>query len=472
MFSWKRGISCLCILTACNSDNSSAPTGTRISICHVAGTTGTITEIQLSDLPEHKRHGDYPATLVVDRLSTVGDSIHFTRVTDAMNVAREGRITRGELTSALCRISIQVAPGTFTGAYGQSPDATKETYPIVIDVPDITLKGAMVMQADAGGRATGIPVSGDVSTFAASPLLIVEPNLLSQPMIVVNGHPNGSRGDGAVIEGFLFQAGHIAPDTTIGGQAVLSLRVTGLVVRGNRFEGNFTETLDLRATSALVEKNYLTGRGNTCDICLAGPGEYIARDNRLVGPGGIPGIVAVPATLIPVPSMVEQWTLPAAATVTATISNNEIRNHLARPVGVGIRLGAMGIGASAVVSTTNATIKGNTLANNTFGILVEAAFPGGSLRGDIDATITGNTISQSCQNNLYVSFTRHTTGLGLNTNQPYLRNSTYSLDLGPELPWNDVWYANPAGFGNLLFISGAGIPFGMKNSYDAAKVCT
>src|SRR6185503_6270558 len=101
--------------------------------------------------------------------STVGDSIHFTRITDAVNTVRAGRITRGELTSALCRITIQVAPGTFTGAYGQSSDATKETYPIVIDVPDVTLKGAMVMQVDAAGRATGVAQTGDVTTFAPSP---------------------------------------------------------------------------------------------------------------------------------------------------------------------------------------------------------------------------------------------------------------------------------------------------------------
>ncbi len=444
----------------------------RLSVCHVSGGTGTIMEIQLTDLPEHKSHGDYATTLVVDRLSTVGDSIHFTRVTDAVNVARDGRITRGELTKAACRITIQVAPGTFKGSVAESPDPTFERYPIVIDVPDITLKGSMVMQVDAGGRATGAALAGDVTTLTASPVLVVEPSLLSQPILIVNGHPEGARGDGAVIEGFLFQTGRIASDTTIGGQGVLSLRVTGLVVRGNRFEGNFSETLDLRATSAIVEKNYLTGRGNTCDICLAGPGEYIARDNRLVGPGGIPGIVSVPATLIPVPSMVEQWTVPAAATVTATITNNEVRNHLARPVGVGIRLGALGIGASSLVGTSKITVTGNTLTNNTFGMLIEAAFPGGPLRGDIDATITGNTISQSCQNNLYVSFTRHTTGLGLNSNQPYLRNTSYSLELGPELPWDNVWYANPTGFGNILSVGGTVMPSGTKHSYDATKICT
>ena len=474
MSTWSRqSLSILCILTACNSDNTSSPTGTLIPVCEVAGQIRGPAEIQLADLPEHKSHGDYVTTLVVDRLSTVGDSIHFTRVTDAINAVRAGRITRGELTSALCRITIQVAPGTFTGAYGQSSDATKETYPIVIDVPDVTLKGAMVMQVDAAGRATGVAQTGDITTFAANPVLLIDANLLSQPMIVVNGHPNGSSGSGAVIEGFLFQAGHVGADTTTGGQGVFTMRVTNVTVRGNRFEGGFTEVLDMRATSALVEKNYLTGRGNTCDICLAGPGDYIARYNRLVGPGGIPGIVAVSATLIPVPAMVEQQVLPASSTVNVQIFNNEVRNHLARPVGTGLRLGALGIGAPGVIGKVKATITNNTLIGNTFGILVEAAFPvaSGSLHGDIEVETSNNTITGSCQNIMLVSFSRHTTGLGL-TNQPYLRNSTYQLNLGDDIPWDQVWYANPDGFGNHLYVQDAPIPFGTRHSYDASRICT
>ena len=478
MKKWKRSISLLCILTACNSGDANAPTGPQVSVCHVAATNGTQAVIQLTDLAEHKSHGDYVTRIVVDRLSNSGDSIHFARITDAVNAVRAGRITRGELTKALCRISIVVAPGTFKGAVAQSADPAVERFPIVIDVPDVTIKGEFVMQVDAQGRATGSPQSGDVSTISASPALAIEdassPQAgVSQPIFVVNGHPQGSRGDGTVIEGFLFQAGHVGADTTTGGQGVLSMRVNGLVVRGNRFEGGFTEVLDFRATSALVEKNYLTGRGNTCDICAAGPGAYTIRDNRLVGPGGIPGIVMVSATLLPVPSIMEQQVLPATSAVTGVITNNEIRNHLARPVGAGIRLGALGIGAPGVIGTINATITNNSLIGNTFGMLIEAAFPvnGGSLRGDIEVSTSGNTISQSCQNSLLVSFSRHTTGLGL-TNQPYLRNTIYDLYFDKDISWDAAWYANPPGFGNSLYVNEVPIAYGTRHSYDATKVCT
>ena len=469
---WIKGTLALLFVVAACSPDSTNPTGTFVPVCHIEGNKAAINQVQLTDLTEHKSHGDYVTTLAVDPLNTVGDGIHFKRVTDAVNAAREGRMTRGELATARCRVTIQVAPAILNGTAAESSDATLERFPIVIDVPDITLKGSFEMPLDAKGIATGV-VSGVVTTFSPSPVLTVSADLVSEPIIIVNTHPQGSSGDGAIVDGFLFRTGRAATDTTVGGQGVLTLRARRLEIRNNRFEGGFTEALDLRASSALIEKNYLTGRGATCDICMAGPGDYTARYNRLNGPGGIPGIVAVPATLIGVPKMVEQYTLPASATVTSLIQNNEVRAHLAKPVGVGVRLGAVGIGAPNVVGTNKANVIGNILTGNTFGILVEAAFPvaSGSLRGDIELSTEGNVISESCQNDLYVSFSRHTTGLGL-TNQPYLKNTKYELNLGSDIPWDKAWYAHPAGFGNSLLMDGVGIPNAIHHSYDAAKPCS
>ena len=251
----------------------------------------------------------------------------------------------------------------------------------------------------------------------------------------------------------------------------MSLRVRDLVVRRNRFEAGYTESLDLRATSAMVEQNHLGGGAGTCDVCLAGPGDYVAQGNRLQA-GGIPGIVAVPATLIPVPPMVEQYALPAASTVTARFINNEVHDHLRVPMGAALRVGAIGINAPNVVGTARVEARDNTLINNRFGILVEAAFPvaGGSLRGDIDLTLSGNELVQSCQNNLLVSFSRHTTAVGL-SNLPYLRNTTYRLSLGGDVAWADAWYSHPAGFGNTLVVDGTTVPNGAFNAYDAMKTC-
>ena len=90
--------------------------------------------------------------------------------------------------------------------------------------------------------------------------------------------------------------------------------------------------------------------------------------------------------------------------VTASITNNAVLAHLARPVGVGVRVGALGVGAPSVIGTSEVSVTNNLLDGNTFGMIIEAAFPvaSGSLRGDIDVTTSGNTVTRSCQNNLLV----------------------------------------------------------------------
>jgi hypothetical protein len=348
--------------------------------------------------------------------------------------------------------------------------------PLVIDVPDVTLKGALEMRIDRGGRATGLGETERglevVSTILPSPAVMTQ-NSLSEPIVVVNGHPGGFQGNGAIIEGFAFQSGHVGVDASFGGVAILSLRVRDLVVRGNRFEAEFSQSVDLRASSARVDRNHLSGTEDTCDLCFAGPGDYGVTGNRLLA-GGIPGILVTPTTLLPVPTMVEQYVLPASATVNALLVNNEVRNHLRKPVGVGIRVGAIGVGAPNVAGLARVEARDNLLMSNTFAMIVEAAFPVKNtlLKGDIELTLHGNTFSASCQNRLLVSLSRHTTGLGLNTNFPYLLNSNYTLTLGGDIAWGDVWYAHPPGFGNTLTVDGVQIPNGSRTAYDAAKTCT
>jgi hypothetical protein len=115
----------------------------------------------------------------------------------------------------------------------------------------------------------------------------------------------------------------------------------------------------------------------------------------------------------------------------------------------------------------------NLLVSNTFAMIVEAAFPVRNtlLKGDIELTLHGNTFLSSCQNHLLVSLSRHTTGLGL-TNFPYLQNSNFTLNLGGDIAWENVWYSHPSGFGNTLTVDGAVIPNGSRNAYDAARTCT
>ena len=57
------------------------------------------------------------------------------------------------------------------------------------------------------------------------------------------------------------------------------------------------------------------------------------------------------------------------------IRNNEVRDHLRTPVGVGIRMDAVGVGAPNMYGTIHAVVQDNLLVNNRFGMIVHGAFP-------------------------------------------------------------------------------------------------
>jgi hypothetical protein len=466
----------IALLVACSGDT---PTGTgddrasleqspagSYALCHRSGGPGTIIRVTASELSDHLNHGDYLTTLYVEHGDTQpDDGAHFHRIGDALAAARAGRLGRGELRSGACRITISVGTGVFQGSALRAPTARIDHFPFVVDVPDITLQGTLVMKLDANGRATGTGVGLRQTTLrAADPQPFIDE--ISEPIIIANGHPGGSAGNGLTIEGFVFESGHHNFEIDFGGQAVFASRVNRLIIRGNRIDEGFSESIDLRESEALLERNHLYGTGGTCDICLAGPGSYRATGNVLLA-GGIPGFLLVSAIGTPPPTGIEPTVLPFASTVYGEITNNEVQDHRRLPVGAGIRVGALGVGASEVHGTVHAVIRNNELVNNTFAMLIEAAFPAPDtdLRGDVDVTLGGNTMRESCQNDLLVALTRHTTALGL-TDFPYLEHSTYRLTLNGNIAWSEVWYGNEGGHGNRLVVDGRLIPSGTRAFYD------
>ncbi|MFN2602153.1 MAG: right-handed parallel beta-helix repeat-containing protein [Gemmatimonadaceae bacterium] len=462
-------------VVSCTSDSPNAPvtSSETFTVCHNGPSGSSLVEIPASELLHHWADGDYVAKLIVDKQGKAGDGIHYARITDALAGARAVRISRDELQAGSCRITISVAPGTFTGSVTATSDPTLEQFPLVVDVPDISIIGSSKMQDGADGRAAGTSEGGVTTTLAPTTGLLNLQQGLDEIIMLVNGHPGGSAGNGADIEGLVFQSGHVDVDNVKGGVGIWSMRVDRLVIKGNRFEPSFTSAIDLRATTATVEKNYVSG-GAACDICLAGPGTYTATGNRILG-GGIDGILVQPVVFFPAPPNVEPYALPSSAAVAATIVNNEVRDHLQKPAGVGVRLATIGFGAPNVPTSAKLDVRDNNLVNNTFGLHVEAGFPlaNTTLRGDADVSLKGNSITQSCQRDLLVVFTRHSTALGAGQpTRPYVRNSVYKISLGGDLRWEDAWYSDPAGFGNSLTVDGTEIPNGARLAYDAARTCT
>lgn len=469
------GLATLCALMSACSENTVAPTGEAMSICHTSGTTGTLMDIQASQLPEHIAHGDYVARLTVRKTGANGDGIHFGRITDAIASARAGRVVRAETLTARCRITIAVAPGVFIGAVNDTLNTSPEQLPLTIDVPDITLLGSFVMPLDAKGRATGI-ASGSAGTTATT--ILASPGLISiktgntldkyaEPLIVVNSHPNGPHGDGAIIEGFILQSGNDTPSAVVGGNAVWAMRAKDLVVRGNQIEGGFSEPIEMRASVGTIDRNVLTGKGGSCAMCIFGPGDYQVTSNRQVGLTGRLAVLVFPTIFTAVPPNVEQLTLAATSLVTATVSNNEFRDHQEVPFGIGVRVAAIGPGAPDVVGTAQVVVQDNDLSSNRFGVVAEAGFvvANTARRGSIDLTLKGNTITGSCEVGLLVAFNSQSAAVGIAAGLP-TQNASYTLNLGGNIAWTDAWYSHPAAMGNTLMVDGQPVATGSRAAYD------
>lgn len=456
------------ILASCAGD---PPTGTddstpaenlassgRISVCHRSGSTGTIVQVSPADLAARLRQGDYLTSFVVSHASDQpNDGAHFRLIGAALAAARAGRLARGEERTAACRITITVAAGNFRGTSGGATGRDLEHFPLVVDVPDLTLHGAMVMRLDAKGRATGGAVDRVITSLTP-----IEPlgSLDAVPLIFVSGDPDGSAGHGLTVEGFVMRSGWGSAGS--GSFAVLGIGIRRLVIRGNRFEPGFDVPLDLREASASIERNHISGTG-LCDICLAGPGDFKVTGNRLMR-GALEGILTTPAIDV----SVAPGSPPATAVLTAEITNNEVRDHRRLTAGAGIRIGAIGLGAPDVHGTSHVTVRDNLLVNDNFAMMVEGSFPGERSRGDIDVAMSGNVFRESCQADLLVGFARHNTSLGLQ-NDNYMVNSTYFLSLGGDVPWSAVWFSNPAGFGNRLIVDGQTIAHGNRRFFDEAS---
>ena len=456
------------LLGACGGDSPTAPppdgpslsaaAAAGVPVCHRAGSAGSIITVPPAQLAAHLAHGDYLTSLAVSHVSgQPNDGAHFRRITDALAAARDGRLARGEERSAACRITITVAAGRFRGAGTEPTDHDVELFPLTVDVPDITLLGALQMRLDAAGRATGASVTGRVTVLApAAGVTDVSAIVLAQ------GHPGGSAGRGLTVEGFAMEG----PARF----AVFSIRARGLIIRGNRFEPGFVVALDLRTTSAVVEHNQLRGSA-ACEICPAGPGVYRVSGNRVLA-GSIEGIMTLAdfSDVLASPPGVEQGVIPVSADVTTEITNNEVRGHRQLPGGSGIRIVGLGLLMSDTHGSVHATIHDNLLVNNSYGVMVEAGFPdpGTRLRADMDVTLGGNTIQRSCQTDLYVTFGRHsgTPGPPGPDDGPFLGHSTFQLTLNGDVQFSDAWFSNPPGFGNTLLVDGARIAHTTRQFID------
>ena len=379
-----------------------------VSVCHRGG----IIAVSASQLATHLGHGDYVTSLAVSHATQQpNDGAHFRRIGDALTVARDGRKARGELAAAACRITITVAAGVFRGTDDvANTDESLELFPFEVDVPAITLRGALVMRLDASGRATGTSMTGQATTLAP-----IEP--LSDLVGFPASSPAYGDGNGLIVQGFALRSGP-APIVDHVGFGILSFPVKDLTIQGNRLEG-FLESIDLRGSNAVVETNHISD-GGQCAMCLAGPGVYRAEGNKIrpVVPTGSSPVR--PST----PSLTAQAS-PGSSSISSTTRFATFGRSRSAPAS-----GSAPSASTRRTSPARATseIRDNLLVNNNFGLLIDALFPRPDtrLRGDVEVATSGNVVRQSCQADLLVEFSRHYTDLGAGGDS-YLLNSTSRL---------------------------------------------
>jgi hypothetical protein len=433
--------------------------------------------------------GGYITRVIVDPATAqAGDGQHFTRITDAVIAVRTGRIARGERTliNTACRITIDVAPGTYTGDF--APSSVKEVLPLVLDVPRVTLEGGLRMALDAKGRATGAVLDPTQNTV----LQPTAPLTGTQSLIIVTDSSSGfwgdgvndTRGDSVTVRGFELRSGYATPDNAAagGGFGLFAMRVQGLLVEQNRFGFLLASALDARASTARLDLNSAIDLGGSCAFCLAGPGSY-GVSGSTVARSGIVGVLVFSGTQSPIPAGLRPLTISSAPAAVASIENNYITGEQQHPVGTAIRIAAVGQGIATITGLqTTATLTSNDLVDNRFGVIADAGFPPLNTSttfpsGNLSLTLGGNHFSQTCQANLLLTLARHTRGLGLPTptaNAGYLKQSTYNISLGGDVPWSEVWFShvstdNGVTLNNALTVDGSPIGPGALNSYSGTE---
>lgn len=134
----------------------------NVALCHISSVGPRILNVAAPALAAHFGQGDYVTTLHVGTAPDgTGDGLYFERIGSALEAARDGRVDRGGTVSAACRITIEVPAGEYFGSAFAPASGRTEHFPLVIDVPDVTLRGALQMEIDSSGRATGAGVRDD-----------------------------------------------------------------------------------------------------------------------------------------------------------------------------------------------------------------------------------------------------------------------------------------------------------------------
>lgn len=429
----------------------------KIDVCHRTGNGAHTLQVAAPAWPAHRAHGDYPTTLIVDPAASNDDLFAYPRLTRAVQVADSIRRVNNERTVGACRITIDVAAGSWQGGYTSASSAL-ERFPLAIVVPDITLQGALALATDAEGRAQ--ESAGD--THASR--LVPDANApRGSAVVLVSSDAAGFVAHRTSIRGFHWIAGSNTQLAAIGAQ-----RVTGLSVAGNLFEGTFSGALDARGIDARVSGNVVRGHA-ACGFCLAGPGRFEVVENRLEAGAFVGVFVAAaveragfPLGTNPLNLSVPDDVVPTAPRVDATVTHNLMTGYTLQQAGLGAAVRVVSFSPSPLLSaraqSVSARVQDNEFARVTFGVIVDANLlaSDGSITGSTttDLILARNRATQVCRAPLVLAFSRVSQLVAPAPTFPYVAHSTLRITSDAGVVPSNAWRDHPAGLGNTLSFNG------------------
>ncbi len=384
----------------------------------------------------------------------------FRRITDAVNTARA--VWQADNTA---KIEIRVEPGTYVGRYSNT-DPALENLPIILDIPNLRLKGSTSMLTDEGGLPTGVIETGKNS------LLIAQPSLAAnQSLLILTSTSPVLTGQGIEVSKLSFNLGNLA--TLSPNSSGISLRrVQDFTIRNNFVTGSVLGGIEMRASSGEIQGNYITSVG--CGICLvagnaAAPANVIVRGNRSVN-NQTAGVILNGGS---------DFNGEILDKLSATVEENDLSNNNANSLVAGFRVlvARHDPPSQGTSGSVTATVSNNRISNNTFGFSIAAGFPFRTLAGSPDPRLHNGMLNLSFEDNevagnleapAIITFTQLSATLApAQLNQwKYLEHSTFNLT-DPNGELNGYWFDHPATdpidgrtLQNILSINGTVIPNG------------
>jgi hypothetical protein len=299
----------------------------------------------------------------------------------------------------------------------------------------VELRGSTELIQGPDGWPTGDVVAGTATRVFASDPSMARLLLVDQGTSVVSD---------VVISGFIFEG-------TVDGISILLNRAQGFRIAANVFRAPANFGVQSVASSGVIIGNHFSGVGTGAIVAggfPASPSNVIVQGNRAVR-NRLGGVLLNGAS-INIPELGDE--------VHVVVRDNDLSDNTGAQ-GFGVRAfilrrdpGAPGDSQSS--ANVHASIVGNRLAGNRFGIVIDAGFPfritetGCDPRvfsGTMDLRFAGNTVSSSLRAPSMVTFTRHSAALSPSTLEEwqYLHSARFTIDDSDET-LASAWIDHPS----------------------------